>query len=252
MTKPLFDAEALIGMFENATAKQGEQVRKAVGDATLKALQARELSLKNIRSTLKSVTDAAGAGALKSPLPAPDVSSLLDKAVAGMDDALLRAVDANRTALATLLAQGADMRDKHLKKAIEEVEKLEDTLMGVVRKAAESATKGIDSNMAGAFGKMGGGLAEMWAPVLEKMGAGGTLSGASAASTVEQLMTQMQGTMRSTRAASLRAATALAESYAALASGVLIGMSEAMQQGRAAAVDDEDAPAAKPAAKRRR
>ena len=36
--------------------------------------------------------------------------------------------------------------------------------------------------------------------------------------------------MRETRAASLRAAQTLAESYTALVSGVLIGMSDAMRQ----------------------
>jgi hypothetical protein len=38
----------------------------------------------------------------------------------------------------------------------------------------------------------------------------------------------MQASMRSTRAASMKAAQALAESYAAMASGVLLGMSEAL------------------------
>ena len=60
MAKPMFDAQALIAQFETATAQQGEQVRKAVADATMQALQGRELTLKNIRATLKSVTDAAG------------------------------------------------------------------------------------------------------------------------------------------------------------------------------------------------
>ena len=32
-----------------ATAKQGEALRKAVGEATLKALQGRELTMENIR-----------------------------------------------------------------------------------------------------------------------------------------------------------------------------------------------------------
>jgi hypothetical protein len=34
-----------------------------------------------------------------------DPEALLDKAVAGMDDALLKAVEANRTALATLASR---------------------------------------------------------------------------------------------------------------------------------------------------
>lgn len=218
MANPMIDPEALISMFEGATAKQGEQLRKTVGEATLKALQARELTLKNIRATLKSVSDAAGQGVAKNLVAGANLPDLLDKAVAGMDDALLRAVEANRTALSQLVSQGADLREKHLKKALDEMEKFEDTLMGVVRKAAEGA---------------GAQMSAPWNQVLEKLQAGGTLSGAGATNTAEQLVQQMQTTMRSTRSASMRAAQAMAESYAAMVSGVLIGMSEALQQGPA-------------------
>jgi len=218
VAKPMFDAQALIAQFETATAQQGEQVRKAVADATLQALQGRELTLKNIRATLKSVTDAAGAGVANNLLPNVDAGALLDKAVAGMDDALLQAVEANRVALGKLVAQGADLREKHLKKALDDMEKFEDSLMGAVRKASEGA---------------GAQLGAQWASVLEKMQMGGTVSGAQATTTAEQLMNQMQTAMRDSRAASLRAAQALAESYTAMVSGVLIGMSDALQKGAA-------------------
>ena len=56
VNKSGIDQDALIDMFSQADAKQGEGLRKAVKDATLKALQVRELSLKNIRAVLKSVT----------------------------------------------------------------------------------------------------------------------------------------------------------------------------------------------------
>jgi hypothetical protein len=219
MSKPMFDAEALISMFETATTRQGAQLRKAAGEATLAALQGRELTLKNIRGALKSVAEAASTGAAKNLGAGVVPEELLDKAVAGMDDALLKAVEANRTALATLAAQGADLRDKHMKKALDDLEKMEDTLFAALKKTAQGAS----APMAGA-----------WGQVLEKMQAGGTLSGAQAASTAEALAEQMQGAMRSTRAASLRAAQALAESYTAMVSGVLLGMSEALQSGAAA------------------
>lgn len=219
MPKPLFDAEALISMFESATAKQGEQLRKATGEALLAAMQGRELTLKNIRGALKSVADAASLGAAKNLTAGLDPEALLDQAVAGMDDAMLKAVEANRTALSTLMAQGADMRDKHLAKAMGDLDKMEDTLFATLKKAAESA---------------GAPMAAAWGPVLEKMQAGGTVSGARAASAAEQMAEQMQTAVRSTRAASLRAAQALAESYTAMVSGVLIGMSEALQSGGAA------------------
>lgn len=214
-----FDADALITMFENATAQQSEQLRQAVSQATLSALQGRELSLKNIRAVLKSVTEAAGAGLAKNPLGA-DVGPLLDQAVAGMDDALLKAVDANRVALEQFVAQGADLREKHLKKALDDLDRIEDTLVGVLKKSADS---------------VGAPFAAQWEQALEKIQAGGTLSGAKASTTVEQMMGQMQDAARETRRAGLRAAQVLAESYGAMVSGVLIGMSEALQQGRGGA-----------------
>lgn len=210
-TKPAFDADALITQFETASAEGSARLRQAVTDATLQALQGRELSLKNIRAVLSTVTQAANTGLAKNPA---DADALIDQAVAGMDDALLKAVDAHRVALEKLTAQGADLREKHLKKALSDLEKIEDTLMGVVQKGAASA---------------GEPFAGAWSQVLERMNAGGTLSGAQASSTVEQMVQQMQTAMRDSRSASLRAASALAESYTAMVSGVLIGMADAMR-----------------------
>ncbi|MDE1949661.1 MAG: hypothetical protein KGL43_05945 [Burkholderiales bacterium] len=214
MAKPMIDPDALISMFENATAQQGAQLKKAVTDATLAALQGRELTLKNIRGALEAVADAASTGAAKNALPEVDVGKLLDSAVAGMDAALLKAVDANRVALGQLVAQGADLREKHLKKALTDLDKFEDTFFASLKKAAEGA---------------GAPLAGAWAPVLEKMQAGGSQVGAKAETTAEQIAEQMQSAMRSTRAASIRAAQAMAESYTAMVSGVLLGMSDALQ-----------------------
>ena len=220
MPKPMFDADALIAQFETATARGGEQLRKAAGEATLASLQGRELTLKNIRAALKAVSEAASAGAAKNLGAGINPESLLDQAVAGMDDALLKAVEANRTALSTLMAQGADLREKHLAKALGDLEKMEDTLFATLKKTAA----GAGAPMAGA-----------WGQVLEKMQAGGTLSGAQAATTAEhmaeQMAEQMQTAVRSSRAASMRAAQAMAESYSAMVSGVLLGMSEALQSG---------------------
>ena len=215
MAQPMFDQNALIDMFENATAKGSAQLRQAVSQATLQALQGRELTLGNIRKALKSVSDAASMGAAKNVNPGIDPEALLDKAVAGMDDALLKAVEANRTALQQFATQGADLRDKHLKKALSDLEKMEDTMFAALKKTAETA---------------GAPLASAWGQVMEKMQAGGTQSGAQASATAEQLVSQMQNTVREGRAAGLRAAQAMAEGYATMVSGVLLGMSEALMQ----------------------
>lgn len=67
------------------------------------------------------------------------------------------------------------------------------------------------------------------------MQAGGTLYGVEAASTAEQ----MQTAMHSTRAASLKAAQVLADSYIAMVHGLLLGMSDALQSGGSAAAAKE-------------
>jgi hypothetical protein len=57
----------------------------------------------------------------------------------------------------------------------------------------------------------------------------GTDTGAQASVSVEQLLAQAQAALRDGRANGVHAARAMMDSYAALVSGVLIGMSDALQ-----------------------
>lgn len=217
------DQAALVTQFTEASAKQGETVRKAVHEATLKALQSRELTLANIRQVLGTVTKAASAGAAGSPLPAPDVEALLGKAFAGMDSALEQAVQASQRALQQMLDQGANLRETQLKKALADIEKMEDALFASVRKAAAgaSATTALPEGP--------------WTPVLAKLQGQHTDTGARATAAVEQLMADTQKSLRDGRAMGLKASQAMLDSYATLVSGVLIGMSDALQQSPAPA-----------------
>ena len=224
MMKSGIDQQALIDQFAQASAQQTAQLRGAVFKATLGALQGRELSLKNIRSVLGTVAQAASTGAAKNPLlGSVDAQALLDNAVAGMDDALIKAVEANRVALQQFVDKGVDLGETQLKKALAEMDKFEDALLGTIKKAAGAA---------------GDPMAGPWAQVLEKFNLSGTQTGLKASGAAEQLsaqVAQMHSAMRETRATSLRAAQTLAESYTALVSGVLIGLSDALRQGSTAA-----------------
>jgi hypothetical protein len=218
MIKAGIDQEAMIKMFSEASARQGEALRQAVGDATLKALQGRELTLANIRSVIKSVTQATSAGAAQNPAPAVDVEAMLTNAFAGMDAALLQAVEANRKALQQFVAQGVGVQQTQMKAALSNLERMEDTFFATVAKATES---------------VGGQLKGPWEHVMSAMKVQGTATGAQAHQTVEQVMAQAQQAMRDTRASSIKAAQAMMDSYAALVSGVLIGMSEGIAKGGA-------------------
>lgn len=209
------DQEAMVRMFSEASAKQGEALRRGVGEATLKALQGRELTLQNIRGVLESVTKAASAGAMQNPAPAVDVEALLGTAFAGMDAALLQAVEANRKALQQFVDQGAGLQEEQMKSALANLEKMEEVFFAAVTRAVQTAA---------------GPLQESWKHVLEAMKLKGTDTGAQATLTVEGLMTQSQKALREGRATGMGAARAMMDSYSALVSGVLIGMSEGLRK----------------------
>jgi len=221
MIKAGIDQDAITKMFSEATAKQGEALRKGVGDATLKALQGRELTMENIKKVLKTVTTAATAGAGKNVAGSVDIEAMLGKAVAGMDDALLKAVEANRKALQQFVDQGASLQEKQLKGAIANLEKMEDAFFVAVGKAVEGAASAP--------------LQGPWKQVLDSFQAKGSDSGARATQTAQDLLDQAKGALRGGRASSVKATQAMLGGYAALVSGVLIGMSEGLQGGSAAA-----------------
>lgn len=232
MIKSGIDQDAIVKMFSEATAKQGEALRKAVAEATLKALQGRELTMENIKKVIKTVTNSATAGAAQNVSSPVDVEAMLTKAFAGMDNALLQAVEANRKALQQFVDQGAALKEKQLKTAIDNLEKMEDTFFATVTKAVQGAGAPMQ------------GMQGPWEHVLSAMKIKGTDTGAQATQTVEQLMAQTQTALRDGRAATAKTAQAMLDGYAALVSGVLIGMSEGLQGG--------SAPAAKPAAAKKK
>lgn len=219
MTKSGVDQDTLIDMFAAASAQQGDTLRQAVAEATLKALQSREMTLENMRSVIKAVTQAASAGAARNPAPPADIEAMLRKAFDGMDAALLKAVQAHHKALQQLVDQGAGLRDTQLKAALDSVDKMEDMLFATVGKVVKEAAAPVQGP---------------WQQVLQTMKLQGTTTGAGATQTVEQLMAQTQDTLRKSRAASLRATQVLMDSYATMVSGVLIGMSEGFSAAAAA------------------
>ena len=223
MIKSGIDQDAIIGMFSQATAKQGDALRKAVSEATLKALQGRELSMENIRKVLKTVTQASSAGAALNPAAPADIEAMLGKAFAGMDSALLQAVQANRKALEQFATQGVDMQGKQMKAALANVEKMEDVFFDSVSKAVKASAAPVQGP---------------WAQVLSSMKLSGTSTGNHATEALEQLLEQSRTAIRDSRASSMKAAQTMLDSYTALVSGVLIGLSDGLSQGGSSAAGE--------------
>ena len=232
MTKAMINTDAMLTEMVAAAVKQGENLRVNVRNLTLQALQARDLSLGQMRAVLTSVTAGVNRGAADTE---GDPQKMIGKALAGMDEALLQAVRASHIALNQLSEQGADFEDSRLKKSLNELERLEDEFLKVVQQAAGSST---------------GSLKNGWTQMLQQARTDGTETGAEVEAMFSDMTANLQKTMRSGREATFKAAHAFTQNFATLASGILIGLTEAYQRKPAASAPSP-APA-KTASKRSR
>jgi hypothetical protein len=209
--KPMIDTDEVLTQMTAQAVAQGESLRSTVRDLTLQALQSRELSLAQIKSVIGSVTEGVNLGALQGQL---DPKEVFAQALSGMDDALLKVVEASRIALHQITGE-REFRDSHLKKALDDLERLEDEFFATVKQAASGA---------------GAPFKSQWGGALQQSMSAGTATGAQVMSLMEQYGDQVRKAARAQRDASFRAVHALAQNFAALTSGVLIGLAEAMQQ----------------------
>jgi len=217
MTNPAIDVDQWLKSLASRSIKQGSNVRATVRHLTLKALQQRELTLDQIRTVLQSITEGVTLGVAKRGIK---VEKALSDTVAGMDDALLKAVEASNVALHRLTGEGYDYEDSNLKKALDELERLEDGLLQSIVQATESASEKLKAP---------------WDRVLEKTKRSGTATGAQVASTIRDYAKRAQAAMRAQRETGFKTAYLLTQNFATLASGILIGMSEGLGAKPAAA-----------------
>jgi len=212
MLKLPIDQDEILKQLASESVRKGEDIRVTVRDLTLKSLHGRQMTLAQIRDVLRTVAEGVNLGAAKSPL---DPEALLADAFAGMDDAMLKAVEANRIALAKLTGNGESFEQSKMKKALDELERYEDTLLRSVKQASAGATDRVRAQ---------------WAGLLKNTKIEGTDTGARVTATLEQYGSQMQNAIRESRTAGMKVAHALTKNYATLVSGVLIGLSEALQK----------------------
>jgi len=208
------DADEVLKAAARESVKQGENLRSAVREITLGALRSRELTLGEIKRVVRSVTEGVSAGAASSKLDPGDV---LSDALAGMDEAVLKAVEANHLALQRLAEQGQSLRDSQMRKALDQLEQLEDQFLATVKDAAKKGSRQ---------------LKDQWAAVLQRTESNGTRTADQIEATMEEFGSRMHEAMKQQRRTALKAAEVMAENFTTLASGILIGMTEGLQQGK--------------------
>jgi len=115
MKNPAINPDEMLKSMAAEAVKQHKQIRTTIRDLTLEALQMRELSLKQINSVVRKVTEGVnvGVGVGGGKI---DVEKALSDALAGMDEALLKVVEANKVALQKLTEGGASFEESSVKK----------------------------------------------------------------------------------------------------------------------------------------
>jgi len=211
MNNPAIGTDDVLKRLASESTRQGANLRTTVRALTLKALERRELTLEQIKGVLENVTVGVTLGVVDREM---NVEKALADALAGMDDALLNVVEATRVALDRLGSAGQDYEDSYLKQASRDLERYEDALLQSVAKSADSAGERIGAQ---------------WAQVLQKKKLTGTGTGAKAAATARDFAKRAQMALRKQRETGFRTAHLLTQNFATLASGILIGMSEALQ-----------------------
>ena len=211
MKNPAIDTDDVLKRLASESTRQGANLRTTVRALTLKALERRELTLEQIKGVLENVTVGVTLGVVDREM---NVEKALADSLAGMDDALLNVVEATRVALDRLGGAGQDYEDSYLKQASRDLERYEDALLQSVAKSADSAGERIGAQ---------------WAQVLQKKKLTGTGTGAKAAATARDFAKRAQMALRKQRETGFRTAHLLTQNFATLASGILIGMSEALQ-----------------------
>ena len=217
MTAQSIDVDQVLKNLASESIRQGANVRAAVRDVTLNALQQRELTLEQIRRVLRSVALGVNLGVADRE---EKVERALADTVAGMDDALLKAVQACNLALQRLTGKGRDYEDSNLKRALDELEGVEDAFMKSLATATESAGDRIKAP---------------WNRVLRATRLSGTAAGTQVAATLRDYAKRAQSAIREQRETSFKTAHLLTQNFGTLASGILIGMSEGLGAKPAAA-----------------
>ena len=214
MKTPGINADEFLKSMASEAVKQREQIRTAIRDLTLEALQMRELSLKQINQVVGNISVGVNRGVADAKV---DTGKALSEALAGMDDALLKVVEANKIAIQKLTEGGATFEDSSLKKGLKQLESFEEKFLDSVKQASQKASEQVQ---------------EQWKIILDKIPRGGTETGAEVTETLRTQAREAQSAVRSTREAGLKMVHTLSQNYATLVSGVLIGLSEALQHDR--------------------
>lgn len=181
--------------------RHGEDIRRRVHELTLEALKNRRFDREGIRDVVRAVTEGVTRGA---DAGGSGLRQRLGEAFRGMDEALTKSVEAGQQALRQMVATGRGFSEHELKQGVAGLKKIEHDFVETVNEVASSANERLRPELKEA---------------LRQTLHAGTETGRQTA----RLMAEFTLT-------GIELAGEFSARFAQVASGVLAGMADALQQ----------------------
>jgi hypothetical protein len=197
------------------TIKEGVDIRKRVHDLTLAALGRQGFERGAVRDVVRAVTEGVGLGAEASRA---DMRQALAEAFRGLDDALVKSVQAGNEALKHLVSAGKDFSEHDLRQALAGLKKVEDDFLATVEQVADAASDKVRPELR---------------ELVRTATSTGTQTGKQVATTMSEFARRFSAASLEATLAGLQAASEFGARFALAASGVLAGMADALQKPRA-------------------
>lgn len=197
--------------------QEGRDIRTRVHDLTLQALAGHRFDPENIREVVRTVGESIVSGTRRS---GDDARRAVSEALAGLDQALMRSVEAGRLALGELLAEGRRLSERELHVAFDGLRRLEEDFLATVEQAAEAASEGAR-------------------PELQEALAQARHHGTETGREIARLMTELgQQVSKATLHAAftgVETAVEVGARFAQMAGGILSGLADSLQERRSEA-----------------
>lgn len=195
-----------------AVQQAPDDIRSRVRDLTLQALTGRPFEGQRIREVVRGMTEGVAAGAEQR---GAGMQEALSEALGGIDQALMRSVEAGRLALKEILATGKDVSDRELSVAFDGLRRLEEDFLATVEQAVEGAGDLVRPQLR---------------EVLDQTRRSGTQTGREVAKLVTDLGQRVSGATLKAGIAGVETALELGTRFAEVAGGILAGVAEALRQ----------------------
>lgn len=210
MSQPMTTQEIVTAA--SASMQDDGDIRTRVHDLTLRALRERRLEASEVRAVVRSVAEGVSLGAEKR---SGEVKEALTAAISGLDAALLKAAQATHLALQEMISQGKDFTAQDLQPALEDLKITEKAFLDTLGQVAETA---------------GGRIKQELKAAVDHARHSGTDTGASVRDSLGELGGRISATLQAGKSSGQEAAQTVTSRLAALASGILAGMADALHE----------------------